>query len=189
MFKNSGAVALRADGANITSSAFLDEGFSAEGQVRFPGARIGGQLVCSRGVFENPEGCALSTYTATITGGVFLTEGFRAVGIVVLEGAQIGSDFVCRGIFKNPEGDALVAEGMNVRGTFCWQPKDRAEGVLNVRNAHVGRYVDAKVTWPTARTLALEGFAMMRSSQSQRTSPRPSASRGSAKTTRIPPAV
>jgi hypothetical protein len=65
-FKSPGAVALAVDRAEIKGSVLLDEGFSADGEVRLPNALVGSQLVCSRGVFET-----LNLQSAIIKGGFF----------------------------------------------------------------------------------------------------------------------
>ena len=41
------------DRAKITGSVFLSDDFTAEGEVRFPGAEIGGDLACWGGNFQN----------------------------------------------------------------------------------------------------------------------------------------
>lgn len=46
--------ALSADGAIVSGSVFLNEGFSAMGNVRLVKANIGGALDCRRAKFENP---------------------------------------------------------------------------------------------------------------------------------------
>ena len=48
--------ALSFDNAQITGSVFLDEQASFQGQVRLPGATIGGQLACGGSTFTNPPG-------------------------------------------------------------------------------------------------------------------------------------
>jgi len=57
-FKNPRKVALSADGANVKGDVFLRDGFSGEGTVRLPGARIEGDLNYSRGKFGEMNGSA-----------------------------------------------------------------------------------------------------------------------------------
>jgi hypothetical protein len=45
--------ALTADGANVAGGVYLDKDFTAQGQVRLPGAQIGGDLDCGCGRFES----------------------------------------------------------------------------------------------------------------------------------------
>ena len=45
-FSNPGGSALNADGLTVDQDMFCSEGFSATGEVRLPGAHIGGMLYC-----------------------------------------------------------------------------------------------------------------------------------------------
>ena len=51
---------LRADGLTCRANVFLKDGFTSTGEVRLPGAAIGGDLTCSVGRFKNPRGVALN---------------------------------------------------------------------------------------------------------------------------------
>ena len=87
--------ALSLDRAQIGGSAFLDEGFSAKGAVRLPGADITGNLSLSDATLENTDkdgaaaGYALSLSGAKIGGNAFLNEGFSAKGELRFLGANI----------------------------------------------------------------------------------------------------
>ena len=71
---------------------YLDRGFQATGEVRFARATIGRQLVCTEGVFSNPDGTALDL-TGLITPGDVLANGdFRATGEVRMRNADITRD-------------------------------------------------------------------------------------------------
>ncbi len=56
-------IALNADAIKVTGGVFLNDGFSAEGEVRLPGAEIGGDLACRRGGFTS-----ITAHTAVIKG-------------------------------------------------------------------------------------------------------------------------
>ncbi len=106
-----------ADGASITGSVFLDEGFKATGEVSLIGAKIDGQLNCQGATLSNATGRALSADGVSITGGVFLTEGFKATGEVRLLGAQIRGQLSCQGAtLANAKGYALIADGVSTTG-------------------------------------------------------------------------
>ena len=47
--------ALNAIDLKVDGTVFLDKEFHARGEVRLPGAKIGGQLDCTDGIFENPK--------------------------------------------------------------------------------------------------------------------------------------
>jgi hypothetical protein len=79
---------------------------------------------------------------------------------VHLAGAELAGGASCRGgTFKNPGGNALFARSMAVTGSFSWQPKERVEGITNLVDARVGHYVDSGGTWPSDRSLVLDGFS------------------------------
>jgi hypothetical protein len=131
--------ALNADGARITGSASLGEGFTATGEVRLLGAHIGGQLTCSGGEFQNPDGDALSADRAQVTGSVLLGDGFRATGKVRLLGASIGGPLICNGgTFDNPHGEALSADRAKITGSVMLGENFHATGAVRLLGATIG---------------------------------------------------
>jgi hypothetical protein len=130
---------ITADGIIVQGSVFLNEKFSAEGEVRLLGAQIGGNLDCSGGTFKNPEKNALSADGANVRGDVFLRKGFNAEGEVRLLVAQIGGDLDCDGgTFKNPSKDALSTDGTNVRGDVFLHKGFSAEGEVRLLGVQIG---------------------------------------------------
>ena len=99
--------ALDLDGAQITGTVFLDEGFTAEGGVRALGATIGGQLSLSGAKLTNPNGMALALDGAQITGDAFLDDGFTAEGRASLSYVKVTGALVGQ---RTPPG-SLVAVG------------------------------------------------------------------------------
>ena len=96
---------VNADGLTTKGNVNLNEGFSAEGEVRLLGANIGGNLNCADGKFHNPGGKALNADSLTAKGNVNLDNDFSAEGEVRLLGANIGGDLGCAdGKFRNPDG-------------------------------------------------------------------------------------
>jgi hypothetical protein len=61
---------------------YLNDGFTATGEVRLVGAQISKQLACNGATLTNPGGIALNAAGTTITGAVFLHDGFTATGVV-----------------------------------------------------------------------------------------------------------
>ncbi len=84
-------VALNLDGADVRGSVCLDAGFSATGQVRLQGARIGGDLNC-RGAEFDALGDA----------------GWGDAGAVLLDRARIGGTLVLRELQSPLSGASLV---------------------------------------------------------------------------------
>jgi hypothetical protein len=131
--------AISADGINITSAVFL-RGVTAVGEVRLPGAQLGGNLDCTGGTFNNPpqegvseSGVAIQATGIVVKSAVFLTDGFRAVGVVTMENARITGAFLCG------------------RGNF-----DRA--TLDLTDASAATLNDSVAVWPSKGQLSLDGF-------------------------------
>ncbi len=148
-FNNPTGIALTADSAEIGGHVHLGivpnsaHRFHATGQVSLLGARIGGQLNCTGGRFENPCGEALKADGADIRGSVNLCASFHATGMVWLVGTRIGTLLNCAGgRFENPKKKALVADSAEIGGSvflhdgFCasgqvWLLGARITGQLN----------------------------------------------------------
>jgi len=112
---NKSKVALTAQSIKVTGDVFLNDGFNATGEVRLPGAKIGSQLVCSGGVFQNEDGIALNAMSIRVGGFVSLRDGFRAVGEVRLLDAEIGGELNCTGgNIRNEVDVALNARSIKV---------------------------------------------------------------------------
>ena len=56
------------DGAKLTGNVEFNDGFTADGEVRFLLADIDGLLNCEKGIFKNAGGIALDCYCAAIVG-------------------------------------------------------------------------------------------------------------------------
>ena len=84
--ENGQGEALNCVSAKIKDDVFLNQGFTAEGQLSLLGAEIGGQLSCSGGSFKNRtkdgQGQALNCQSAKIKESVFLNQDFTAEGQV-----------------------------------------------------------------------------------------------------------
>lgn len=137
--------------------------FHAIGEVRLLGARVGRDLDCSGGRFENTGGVALAADRADIRGEVRLASGFHATGEVRLWRTQIGSDVSCLGgRFENqrscqpthdgrdpgalklggPLGEpgdyALRADGAEINGSVNLAEGFSAKGVVYLTGVRIG---------------------------------------------------
>ncbi len=169
-----GGRALSADGVDVKGDVLLGQGFTAEGEVRLPGAQIGGQLTCIGGAFKNPpklakdgkalegSGTALIADGVDVKGDVFLRQGFTAEGEVRLPGAKIGGQLSCTGGTLG----ALAIQAAAIRGHFLWVniPNSNA-ATLDVRSASAGGIVDEERSWPASGNLFLDGFEYKRISK------------------------
>lgn len=139
--------ALSADRAVINGGVFLVRPFKATGTVRFIGAEIGDNFVCSGGLFEPKEGVALSVESAVVKGGVFLDKEFKATGTVRLLGAQIGDNLTCNGgDFFAPSGDQLSFENSTIKGRLFLRNLIQPARI-NATSAQVGVMVDDPAAW------------------------------------------
>ncbi|HQT62709.1 hypothetical protein [Acidiphilium sp.] len=130
---------LQGDRLTCDGSLFLRGGFVATGEVRLLGAKIGSDLVCAGGTFQNEGHDALSADGVDVGGNVFLNDKFTATGEVRLLGAKIGSDLVCAGgTFQNEGHDALSADGVDVGGNVFLNDKFTATGEVRLLGAKIG---------------------------------------------------
>jgi len=139
---------IRADRVHIQGVCFLRQGFVAAGEVRLLGARIGGDLDCSRGTFRNSGGKALSMDGAVVDGAVVFTKKFTSEGEVRLVGAKIGWSLGCEGSkFSNEGGDALNAQGAHVEGAFFLR-RVEIEGTVDLTSMSGRTLADEAECWP-----------------------------------------
>jgi hypothetical protein len=120
---NRGGFALLSDGLRVDGAMFCRNGFTAQGEVRLPGARIGGRLYFDGAKLSNPGGRALVASRLTvgqdmfcrIHGGPEHEQPFVAEGTVILDGAHIGGHLDCTGAeLRNDSGPALHADSLQV---------------------------------------------------------------------------
>ena len=110
---------LDGDGMKVSGDVFLDEGFTAAGAVRLPGADITGHFSCSGAQLtgRDTDGNALVGDRMKVSGGVYLAGGFT--GAVRLPAADIAGQLNCSGAQltgRDSDGNALVGDGMKVSG-------------------------------------------------------------------------
>jgi hypothetical protein len=116
-----------ADGLRTRGSVFLRDGFHATGEVRLVGAKIGGQLDCSGGTFENADGFALNLQRANVAQGLLLRElSSPPTGVVYLAYSQVGE--LIDGEESWPENEKLILDGFvygRIAGDAPWRASDR----------------------------------------------------------------
>lgn len=134
---------LDAQRARIDGSLYLNEGFSAKGEVSLVGATIEGQLDCSKGNFGNPGGTALNANAVTAGASVFLRNGFSASGEVRLVRATIEGQLDCsNGSFDKPGGTALDADALTVGADVFLRAGFSAKGEVNLSGATIEGQLD-----------------------------------------------
>ena len=207
-FYNKRGDALAADGVEVSVGIFLSEvpggtgRFHATGAVRLLGAKIGGQLNCIGGRFENPGSNALVADGIEIRGNAQLGDGFHATGAVSLHGAQISDDLSCSGgqfehfggialsanraeiggqlncsggQFESPQGVVLSLQETRARSLRLRDLSPRTAGLIDLIGAKVALLVDdCKILTNPRLFFRLDGFSYERIAQ---TSPRSAKSR------------
>ncbi len=130
---------LRADRLRCDNGIFLGDGFRSLAEVRICGAKIGGNLACSGGLFEPKEDHALTADGVIVNGDIFLDGQFKATGEVRLLGAQIGGDLACSsGYFEPKVGDALSADRAVVKGGVFLNKQFKATGTVRLSGVQIG---------------------------------------------------
>jgi hypothetical protein len=124
--------------SEVRVGVFLSSGFSADGEVRLLGTRIG-SLDCSGGTFRKPGGVALDADRAEVRESIFLEDRFSAIGEVRLVAAQIGGGLSCKGAsFKNPGKGAIRADRARVAGSVFFNAGFLADGEVSLPGARIG---------------------------------------------------
>ena len=140
-FANPSGFALHADAIHAEDGVYLDRGFEATAEVRLVGARIIGELCCTKGIFNNPSGLAL-TAERIEADDVYLDRGFTAKGQVRFTDAQVKRQFnATGGDFHNEragEGEyALDADGLVCAGQVFLNEGFHAVGAVSLTGAAI----------------------------------------------------
>lgn len=149
------APALTLDSLRAAAGVILDQGFNAIGEVKLRHAEISPQLICSGGIFQNPNGFALSVDGLTVNGHVFLDDEFAACGKASFCGARISQDLVCNG----GKFDDLILQRAQVSGILAIKNLARPEqSRIDLTHARIGLLSDDKASWPAKGNLHINGF-------------------------------
>ena len=173
-FKKLNGKALSADRAKIGGNVIMTpelnadgvvkNKFVAEGEVRLPGATIGGDLVAEGGTFKNLKGDSLNAANINVHGNVFLSDGLAAEGTVRLHGAEIKGQLAVIDACL----DELNLQSAHITGPLIWRkihkgpdprfPDKEWKPSLDLTDAKVGSLVDEEASWPEKGRLLLNGF-------------------------------
>jgi hypothetical protein len=145
--------ALNATNIRVAGDVFLGKDFRSEGMVNLRGARIDGNLACTRAAFINPfptgatePNAALNCENADVRGSVLLRQGFHVRGTVTLIRMQVGGHLVCTGGTFEAPPQAAVSEGrgaalnlgsVSVKGSVFLNDGFTAEGAVRIIGARV----------------------------------------------------
>jgi hypothetical protein len=164
--QNSKGPALNAAGLTVGQDMYLQKPFSAKGEVRLTGARIGGQLNCSGGHFtsHHPDKPALNAYRLTVGQDMICREGFTAEGEVHLNGAQITGSLNCTGgsfTNLNPDGRALGAYALTVTQGVLFGKGFTAKGEVSLVGANIRGHLNCNgATFINHKGRALDAYRL-----------------------------
>jgi hypothetical protein len=159
--------ALHGEHLHVAATAFLNQGFTADGTgkrgtVRLHGARIEGNLNCSDAIIHNPAGPAIQAGGALqVVGRVFLhraiAHGAGEWGTIWMGGARIGGQLDCSGAsITNPSGPALRADFLHAAGLFLRErfTADGASelGTVRLLGARITVHLDCSDAVVTSRS-------------------------------------
>ncbi len=164
-------IALTADAAKIRGGVYMRHPFESNGEIRFPGAKIGGDVDLSGANLNNTNNCVLRIVDADIGSHLYLRDlvadetntlhQFSAFGEIRLSGSKIGGDFICKSAkMENAGGTLLRAEGLQINGKFVWRGLNEYSGEINLLNCSVQTLADDINSWPEG--LILDGFTYHR---------------------------
>ena len=135
-------LAVIADGLSATHVLARD-GFTAAGEVRMVGARVGRSIELDGATLRNPGGRALNLELVTLGGSLFCRGAFSAEGEVRLAAATVADqvDFK-HARLTDPAGNALFAERLRAEGHVYCSDGFQATGEVNFLAARIaGRLV------------------------------------------------
>ncbi len=141
---------LNADGAQVKTMVFLEEGFSAR-DVRMVGANIGASLNFRRARLKT-LGVALHADRLEVRGDVFFN-GFSSDGDVLMADAQVGGVLNCEGgKFAGVDLERTV-----IKRAFFWRGVQRCTS-LDLSRTSVGALTDDEKSWEHTDEYRLDGF-------------------------------
>lgn len=139
--------------------------------VSFSGARIGGQMACSRSSsnFE-PSPCSARTFGKSFRAqhmkvvGSLHFEGSVFHGTLDIGGAEISGNVICRSVtLDGCGGYAMFAENLTVQGGFALCSSGLIDGNVSLIAARVGELIDDFNTWRSIKgEVDLKGFSYQR---------------------------
>lgn len=135
-------MAVECDDIDVGGSVYLDEEFTALGEVRLANASVRGCINCEARLIS--QGFAFYAEFARIQGSILLRKS-RVSGEVSLFGVRCnGSIEFDGGIFRNPQGDSINLDNSFVRGCVFMREGFRAKGQVRMVGANVGLDLDCE---------------------------------------------
>lgn len=156
---NPGQDALLGDRLTVDANVYCDNGFLSDGEIRLPGARVGGQLIL-RGARLRNSPIAFYGSRLTVAANVFCDSDFIADGEVRLRGARIGGYLSLVGAtISNPGRTALNADDLAVETDVYCSDGFLADGTVTFSGARIGGQLslrDAQLANPGGKALCCQ---------------------------------
>lgn len=140
-----------------TRGAVFMIGAEVTGEVRFSGAKLGGDLYCDGAELTGgKDSVALLADGLETRGPVFL-RGAKVTGGVRLLGAKIAGDLECAGAkLTGGSKKALDFSGARIAGAFFLRLGAKVDGVLDMTAVEIDVIHDEKGSWPAPGKLLLD---------------------------------
>lgn len=133
--------ALVLDGSKISGTLFVEDAFTAMGQVLALDAQIGGQAIFRNASIYARKKVALALDGADIRRGLLVGEGLRVVGELRGVGASIGGPLMLSGAtVENRDGVAVRLDGARVTGDLSAAEKFQAHGRFQAVGVRVSKH-------------------------------------------------
>lgn len=130
--------------AVIMDSIKLDAGFICDGPIGLRNARIGGNLICQSGNFNDTNNAIIAN-RAKIEGNVDLGN-VKAKGTIAFTGSEIGGDFMPQGAVL--EGTpALQLRNTKISGTLIWRGLGFVDGEVDLSGASCETLNTGNTSW------------------------------------------
>ena len=161
---NSGGIALRLDRAEISSSLYCDNGFTAIGEVCSIGAHVKGSVYLNNAELGTPTpnpavitptGVALRMVRTTIDGDLGCWEGFVGHGTLDLSRSTVAGEF--RLLTTELKGYPKAADLSNSQSAMLQLSGDPPPGVLDLSKANADFFKDSAAYWQSGDVI-LDGF-------------------------------
>ena len=161
---NPGGFALRLDRAEIASSLYCDNGFTAHGEVCAIGAHIKGSVYLNNAELGtpppnpaviSPTGVALRLVRTSIDGDLGCWEGFIAHGTLDLSRTAVAGEL--RLLTTEMKGYPKAADLSNTQSAMLQLSGDPPPGVLDLSKAKADFFKDSSAYWQSGNII-LDGF-------------------------------
>ncbi|MFD5825561.1 hypothetical protein [Lentzea sp. NPDC060358] len=140
-FLNPSGTAVKATGMKVNGDLILgvrrDVRFHSQGEVVLSETQVGGNLICTGGLFENEDGDALVARGIRAGMDVALCRPFIARGRVDFAGARIDGKLDFTGATLKSEGDAVRCDSVRVGHTVSFEAA-LATGCVRMCDAKIG---------------------------------------------------